>query len=250
MSDNMVERIGRFLTNYFRFMGFWPSGNRSIQYKLYTTSMLLVFFIFYTTFKCLYLPLLKSVSEATYLSFVCLTEITLLVKVLWLLHLNDIVRFNHEFLERFVASTPDEKRICDRNAQLFLRMSISYLALTNITSVLSFLVPLSADTPTLPFLAWYPVDWQHQRHIYWAVYLYQVTGMIIQCNTLVCIEVYVVYLMIVVSTYLEVLAHRLTLIGTVQNAAVERKMGQSKDREMLVASIRCHKYIHWYVFRL
>lgn len=211
--------------------------------------MLLIFFIFYTTFKCLYLPLLKSVSEATYLSFVCLTEITLIVKVLWLLYLNDIVRLNQEFLERFVAPTPYEKEIRDRNMQLFLKISISYLALTNTTSVLSFLVPLTADTPTLPFLAWYPVDWQHQRYIYWAVYLYQVIGMIIQCNTLICIEVYVVYLMIVVSTYLEVLAHRLARFGVLQNGADDQEMVQSNDREILVAAIRCHKYIHWYVFR-
>lgn len=245
----MVERIGRILTNYFKFIGFWPSGHRSIQYKLYTTSMLLIFFIFYTTFKCLYLPLLKSVSEATYLSFVCLTEITLIVKILWLLYINDIVRLNQKFLERFVATTPNEERICDRNMQLFRKISISYLVLTNATSVLSFLVPLTAHTPTLPFLAWYPVDWQHQRPIYWAVYLYQVIGMIIQCNTLVCIEMYVVYLMIVVSTYLKVLAHRLAHIGVVRNEAVDREVAQSNDREILVAAIRCHKYIHWYDFR-
>lgn len=246
-SASMVKRIGRFLTNYFELIGFWPSGNRSLRYKLYTVAVMLVFFIFYTTFKCLYLTELRNVSETTFFLFVCLTEITLIVKILWFLYQNDLVWLNQEYLERFETATPAEKRICDGNMQFFLKMSISYVVLTNTTSVLSFLVPLSVATPSLPFLAWYPLDWEHQPLFYWLVYLYQVIGMIIQCNTLVCIEMYVVYLMTVVSAYLKVLAHRLSRIGNIQNAAVEAKMMQSCDREMLVAAIECHNYIHRYV---
>lgn len=70
--------------------------------------------------------------------------------------------------------------------------------------------------------------------------------MIIQCNTLVCIEMYIVYLMMVVSTYLEVLAHRLARIGYHGTAAVEMKTCDANDRDMLVAAIQCHKYIHRY----
>lgn len=221
----------------------WPSGNRTIFYKLYTATVLLIFFVCYTTFKCLYLSEVKSVSETTYLSFVSLTEMTLFVKILLFLHQNDIVRSNQEYLEKFVAVTSDEKEICERNMMFFWKMAISYGVLTNLTSFLSFLVPLTASEPSLPFLAWYPVDWQHQRHIYWMVYWYQVIGMLIQCNTLVCIEMYVVYLMITVSTYLEVLGHRLTLIGIVQSA-------QEIDTNTFVAAIRCHKYIHRFDSRI
>lgn len=243
IADNMVKRIGRFLTHYFELIGFWPSENNSIQYKLYTIAVLLIFFIFYTTFKCLYLPHLKSVSEATVFSFVCLTEITLFVKILLFLYKNDIVRWNQEYMEEFVAMRSTEKTICQRDMRFFLKISISYVVLTNTTSLLSFLVPLTASKPTLPFIGWYPVDWEHQQSAYWIVYVYQVIGMIIQCNTLVSIEMYVVYLMMVVSMYLKVLALRLARIGSVQNATVERKMAISNDRDTLVAAIRCHKYI-------
>lgn len=237
----MVKRIGRFLTNYLELIGIWPSESPSLAYKLYRVTVLLIFFIFYTAFKCLYLMDLKSVREATFFLLVCLEELSLTVKVLGLLYQHDIAWLNQEFVEQFVATEPSEKQICVQNMRLFLRMAITYCVMTNITALLSFLVPLGATQPELPYLAWYPVDWQHDRHIYWLVYMYQVVGMLIQCNTLVCIEMYFVYLMTVVSTYLEVLAYRLERIADVRNVATT---------EVLVAVIQCHKYIHRYAFSL
>lgn len=209
----MIEKIGEHFVDYFKLLGFWLETKRLFSSKFHTITIFLIFFLIYTTFKCLYFTSLKDIRETTFFTFVCLSEVALVIKISIFLKRNESVRKNQIYLESFLLRSPEEQNICNNYMIEFKKIAFIYIILTNSTCILSFIVPLTLKEPTLCYLAWYPVDWQHDRRYYWMVYIYQMIGMIFQANTLICLELYTVYMLISTSTYLRVLDYRFRRIG-------------------------------------
>lgn len=229
----MIKNIGEHFVAFYKALGFWLVPKKSFPSRIYTVAMFLAFFLFYTTFKCSYFPMLKDLRETSFFTFVCLSEIALILKISTFLVRNESVRKNQSYLESFALYTPDEKRICASYMSQFKKIAFVYILLTNSTCILSFVVPLTIKEPTLCYLAWYPVDWQHERSYYWMVYIYQVVGMIFQANTVICLELYTVYMLIVTSAYLRVLDYRFRRIG----------FARGNSNQELIDGIKMHQWI-------
>lgn len=238
-----------FLTTSFYFVGLWPSESPSIFYTIFGYAFQSVFFLFYTSFKCLYFFTTTNMQEIVFCAFVSLTEVALFVKILNM-HFRTRVFQNHlKHIEAFSMENDDEVELLDGRLRILRKMLFAYIALVMVTGAFSYSVPFFSDETTLPYLAWYPVNWQTNNGIYWMVYAYQVTGMVIQSHILVCMEMYTVYIFVVLSTQFDIVSERLKKIGYggAQSGSIQTK-GDLKyidknSRGSLINCIRNHRDI-------
>lgn len=203
----------RYLTNFFYLVGLWPSENSTIFYTIYNILFQSIFGLIYTTFKCIYFFKTDNMQDRVFCAFVSLAEIGLFVKIVNLALRNETVQANLNKIHDFKLESIDEKNFFMSRMKIFRIMLIAYISLTSLTGVFSYLVPFFADEPILPYLAWYPLDWYHNKTHYWIVYFYQVIGMIIATNMFVFLEMYTVYLFLALSTQIDILNNRLKKIG-------------------------------------
>lgn len=202
-----------FIRLSFYWVGLWPSERPSLLYRCFANAFLAIFFLFYTSFKVIYAFTTTKMEEIVFCSFVSLTEVALCVKLLNMRYRMAIFQQHLNEMHAFKLESQEEVKLIDGRCRILTKMLFAYIGLVMVTGVFSYLVPFFLDEPTLPYLAWYPLDWYHSRPIYWTVYAYQVTGMIIQSHTLVCMEMYMVYLFVILSTQFDILSMRLKKIG-------------------------------------
>lgn len=209
----VVPAYENYFQQFFSIVGLWLPETQTTLYKLYIFLIQPVFFYAYTFFKCMYIFELKSVGEASILAFVCLTEIALILKMINFLFKNTFVRENHRLIKEFVFENDDECKVFSEKIRIFRYIFVAFWTLTAATGVFSYSIPFFEDESTFPYLAWYPWDWHHNRRTWWILYVYQVTGMLVQSNVLIGLELYCVYLLIVLSAYISILSTRLNNIG-------------------------------------
>lgn len=256
-NDKLVAPILR-LTKLLRFMGLWPSVASELSklsrfswlsYTMYTIIFQTVFTFAYVGFKCINFIYITDLTIVTRALFITLTELSLAIKIV-----NFYLRFNT--MKQFLQSVREIQLIDDAEEAIFMKrlaflkkIIVAFLITANMTGVFSYLSPVLVAEPMLPYPGWYPLDWMTSRRNYWIVYVYQVLGMFFQIQALVIIEVYFIYLMVVVSTQIELLSKRLHGIGN----SVKEQMGIEKDagnvlsnelaERTLIDCIKVHKKV-------
>lgn len=186
--------------------------------------------------------------EIVFCSFVSLTEVALFVKVLNMRYRTNIFQQHLNDLHNFKLETDEEMALIRERLSVLSKMLFAYIGLVMVTGAMSYSVPFFVDETVLPYLAWYPVDWYHNPEIYWFLYAYQVTGMVIQSHILVCMEMYTVYIFVLLSTQLDIINGRLRATGWQQRADDDlnkREMTRKGDKTAaaLVQCIRAHKIV-------
>lgn len=239
-----------FLTTSFYLVGLWPSEKSSIFYTIFGYVFQSIFFFFYTSFKCLYFFTTTEMQEIVFCAFVSLTEVALFVKNLNM-HFRSHVFQNHlKRIEAFEMENDTEAKLLDGRLKILRKMLFAYIGLVMVTGAFSYSVPFFTDDTSLPYLAWYPVNWQNNSRTYWMVYAYQIIGMVIQSHTLVCMEMYTVYIFVVLSTQYDILSERLKKIGNVKNNGDDCIDIQNNNKNIkqnttacLISCIRNHREI-------
>lgn len=218
--SELVRQI-RPLTHILYLMGLWPAPQATPPptpthlYTLYTICFQATFTFAYVLFKCINFLHITDLTIITRAMFITLTELSLAVKIINFYFrqrtLSDCLRC----VEQIQLNDESERSIFVGRLAFLRRIFWAFLVTANTTGVFSYLSPVlvTDGEPMLPYPGWYPLDWMHSRRAYWMVYGYQVVGMFCQIQALVIIEVYFIYLMVVVSAQVEVLARRLERIG-------------------------------------
>lgn len=152
-------------------------------------------------------------AEIVFCSFVSLTEVALFVKVLNMRYRTHVFQQHLNDLHNFKLENGAEMALIHGRLRILTKMLFAYIGLVMVTGAMSYSVPFFVDETILPYLAWYPIDWYHNSKIYWFLYAYQVAGMIIQSHTLVCMEMYMVYIFVLLSTQLDIINERLRANG-------------------------------------
>lgn len=245
--NSEITRYDTYFQRFFTLTGLWLPAQPSIIHKIYVLLIQIIFFNGYTAFKCMYVFELKTVGEASILTFVCLTEVALILKLFNFLAKNALVRENQRLIREFRFQNQTELEYFDAKLKTFRIISRAFFILTFATDFFSYIVPFFQNNePTLPYLSWYPWDWRHNRSTYWKIYAYQIIGMLVQSNTLVAMELYCVYFLMVLGAYLTILCNRLNAIGyDGENSGVEagaRKI-QDKNNHTLIECIKTHHFL-------
>lgn len=220
-SDKLLAPINR-LTRLLWYMGLWPSVLSDkpkpsciswMAYTLYTIVFHTIFTFAYVAFKCINFISITDLTIITRALFITLTELSLTVKIV-----NFYIRFST--MKRCLQTVREIQLIDDEEEAIFVtrlgflnKIILAFLITANMTGLFSYLSPVLVSEPMLPYPGWYPLDWMNSHRDYWIVYAYQVLGMFFQIQTLVILEIYFIYLMVIVSTQMELLARRLNRIG-------------------------------------
>lgn len=243
----------RRLIHFLRLAGLWPSASHRCTfalYAIYTFLFQITFTFAYDFFKCFNFLLITDLSTITRAMFICFTELSLSVKIV-----NFYCRFGTlQNCLNTVQSTirierPSEARLFNEKFSFLSKIITWYLISANMAGVFSYTSPLLVgDSAVLPYPGWYPLDWEHNDIEYWLVYAYQVAGMFFQIQTLVIIEVYFIYLMVAISTQLDIIGHRMERIGwfdDVEKNNRTQEVGQVdvEAEAALIDCIRVHSEI-------
>lgn len=233
------------LTQFLHIMGLWPkpaavNSQRCgdwLPYTVYAIAFQLVFTLAYDGFKCINFLHMTDLGEITRAMFICLTELSLAVKIAnFRLRMATVQAFLTD-IEHGVRPRDAHETAIMMGALAFLRSVIVWFLVTaNTTGVFSYLSPVLVAEPMLPYPGWYPLlDWEHSRRDYWLLWTYQVLGMFFQIQALVIIEVFFIYLMVLASAQLDVLGSRIERIGPeVSAATMERELVECMRAHALV----------------
>lgn len=215
-SEKIVLPIRR-LSSILYWMGLWPSHHTStsswLLYTIYTLVFQATFTFAYVLFKCINFVYMTDLAIITRAMFITLTELSLVIKIVNFYARHRTMQGCLSILEKIELKNTTEDTIASGRISFIQKIFWAFLLTANTTGVFSYLSPVLVDETMLPYPGWYPLDWMHDRRDYWLVYIYQVLGMFFQIQALVVIEVYFIYLMVVVSVQLEVLANRMERIG-------------------------------------
>lgn len=182
--------------------------------------------------------------------FICFTELSLSVKIVnFYCRIGTIQNCLTTVQSAVRIERPCEARLFSEKFSVLSKIITWYLISANMAGVFSYTSPLLvSDSSVLPYPGWYPLDWEHNAVEYWLVYAYQVAGMFFQIQTLVIIEVFFIYLMVAISTQLDIIGQRMERIGwndDIQKNSRTREVGQvDLDAETaLIDCIRNHREI-------
>lgn len=214
------------LTRVLHIVGLWPSRGAAFGYTAYAIAFQLIFTVAYDAFKCASFRHQTDLSVITRAMFICLTELSLAVKIanFWL-HMDAMQRLFVEIEHGIVARDEHERQTYDGALRFLGNVITWFLVTANTTGLFSYVGPVLVAEPMLPYPGWYPgLDWQRSQRDYWLVWSYQVMGMFFQIQMLVIIEVFFIYLMVIASAQLQVLGGRIEQIGRQWTTTAERDL--------------------------
>lgn len=190
--------------------GLWPNkwtGWKLRAYNFY--SIFMVFFLFvYDLAFCIYIIFLKDINEVTYSLCMTLTVVALFGKVVnFKINVNGIQNLL-SLVDKFQLESLNEAAFVTKKLSPFNKLLVTYFFLANMASVSSYVGAILSGKVRLPFLAWYPFDWETNNFIYVPLFLYQAFGMTIQSNLNVTMDLFSGYLMYIGSVKFEILGRR------------------------------------------
>lgn len=173
--------------------------------------------------------------------FICFTELSLSVKIVnFYCRIGTIQNCLNTVQSVVRIERPSEARLFTEKFSVLSKIITWYLISANMAGVFSYTSPLLvSDSSVLPYPGWYPLDWEHNEIEYWLVYAYQVAGMFFQIQTLVIIEVYFIYLMMAISTQLDIIGQRMERIGWIDDAEKRTQEDGQVDVDAETALIGC-----------
>ncbi|XP_037035068.1 odorant receptor 94b-like [Bradysia coprophila] len=112
---------------------------------------------------------------------------------------------------KFINSV--EMELYQRRQLLFTRILNFQLLMAGLSVFFSCVSPYFLSEPSLPYPGWYPIDWRNDTTSYFVVFIYQFIGIIFVSHSIILMEAYAMYLMIVAGSHLDILANRLETLG-------------------------------------
>lgn len=211
-----LSSVTRVIIFSLRVFGLWQParGSWTTLYAFYGIAFCTTFSGIYTLFMCINLFFIPDLHELTDASYMTLTELALLVKIVNFYILNRNMQALYVTMKAFTLENDEEREFVALRVNFFFRITIFYYSLSNGAALLTEISSaLSADWK-LPYNGWYPyLDWRHKSKDYWIAFTYQCLGMTSTCNMNVTIDTFAIFFMYMISVQMEVLGKRLSAMG-------------------------------------
>lgn len=166
----------------------------------------------YTGFMVVGLLFISDVNQITLSICVTFTCVAYVAKILNFYWHNAGMKMCLNSVRDFVLENEHEEEFLQDRMKPFQKLALFYYILPNVCGITAYLKPLFAVKTELPFLGWYPLDWETNALNYWIIYVYQIAGIFIEINLNVTMELFPSYLMHMLSTQMEILGMRLERI--------------------------------------
>ena len=241
--------ISRILVFFFFIFGlWWPKKRLATLYQVFGLIFQTVFSFLYTMFMLINLVMLTDMNKLANSMYMPLTELALFFKIANFFYRNRLMQGLLQTVNEFVLESDDEIELVKRKITGFFRVLIYYFICVNWAGLNADVSALAAKDPQLPFPAWYPVDWSHNRRDYWIAFTYQAIGMIISSNLNITIELFPIFMLFIISVKIDILGMRLQKLGLMQNkamASVASKPNKDEDHSLslLKDAIKTHQDI-------
>lgn len=184
-----------------------------IGYKIYSAMIFPLFQFAYTSFMIVNLFIMDNTKNVIEGTFMCFLEIIAFNNVVNLVRKRAQVRQEIERIESFQLQHEDEERLFHSRLRLFKRVTILYCLMCNAACLGMEIGGIYTTTSEMIYYAWYPVNWQNNRLLYWALIFYQTFGMHFTCFSSTINQMYSAFFLVVISTQLEVICRRIEKIG-------------------------------------
>lgn len=201
--------ISKILVFHFKVLGLWSPEKFSIIYLIYSTLLYVIFSLIYVFCMCVNFLFVTNVEETTHSLYMTLTCVALLFKSINFLWFNRDMQDNLKIVNTFELKNDNEIAFVKQRLRFFRNVWLAYYLMINTTGLAGYVSALFTLPRQLPFRAWYPFDWRHDEKLYWAVYTYQVVGMVAQANLNIVIELFPGYLLYMASLKMQILSSRL-----------------------------------------
>ncbi|KAG4074200.1 hypothetical protein HA402_015503 [Bradysia odoriphaga] len=144
----------------------------------------------------------------------------------------------------FQLLDPEEKDFANNQLRIFFIFTVSYALICNLTITFVSWHVMWLKEPELPFVGWYPFDWEHNNRDFWIVQSIQFYGMFYAVNVNIACELFPCYFLTVIGCQLELLGMRLQKL----NAEFSEK--NRKSSAMIEKLIDSHVRTHYYIINL
>lgn len=228
IGESTISKITVF---HLKLLGLWPPENSSLFYSVYSSLLYVIFSIIYVFCMLMNLLFIRDPKEIIHSLYMTLTCVALLFKTLNFLWYRRDMQNNLKTVYNFELENDAEVSIVSQRSQLYRNFLAIYYFMINGTCIAAFIDAIYRDPWQLPFRAWYPIDWRHDRQKYWIAYTYQSLGMVVQANLNISIEIFPGYLMYMTQTKIDILSMRL------------QRQGECKPTGYLVKLIKLHQNI-------
>ncbi|KAG4073266.1 hypothetical protein HA402_008612 [Bradysia odoriphaga] len=249
VGDSSLSKV---LVFYFFICGLWstfePNTIASALYYILSFTMHFTLSFCYTGFMVVGLLFISDVNQITLsicVTFTCVAYVAKIFNFYW--H-NAGMKSCLKRVNSFVLENDNEAQYMQNRMKLLQNIALFYYILPNICGVTAYLKPKFATETELPFLGWYPLQWENDSMDYWITYAYQVIGIFIEINLNVTMELFPSYLMHMLSIQMEILGMRLegmsTFIcdidGLAKNISIKNE-GQQSIVEKMVNYLKLHQ---------
>lgn len=212
------SKLTKVLVFCFFICGLWskfqPNTMASTLYYIVSYSMHFTLSFCYTGFMVVGLMFISDVNQITLSICVTFTCVAYVAKILNFYWHNAGMKTCLKRVNDFVLDNENELQFLQNRMKPFRKLSLFYYIIPNVCGITAYLKPIFATKTELPFLGWYPLDWENNSMDYWIMYVYQVVGILIEINLNVTMELFPSYLMYMVSIQMEILGMRLEGMST------------------------------------
>lgn len=240
--------ISRLVVWVYYLFGQWPNDNPSLLYHIYSFILHFVFVFLYLICMLINLIFITDVNDTTHSLYVTLTELAFFLKVMNFFYFNRGMKECMSTVTDFDLKSAEEFQWIQKRMHYFNWLTYAYYIIPNICAITASMRPLFIEQRDIPFRGWYPLDWENNDSSYALVYAYQVIGIMIEVNLNVTLDVYPNYLMHMISIQMEILGKRLTLLGSLSDNKVIRRIDPSDAYQMkgstdLIDCVKTHQKI-------
>ncbi len=244
--DKKLTKLIFFILNKF---GLWQNSKSTASfmlYNLYSYAIHLIFSLTYLIFMVLNFITIDSISNATNALFPTLTVVAYCLKVVnFYFNANGMQKIYDDTM-KFQFINDNEIHLTNEKLRFLYKVSVCFMATAHLTIILAFIrVLFINDPPELPLPCWYPIDWQHVRCYYWIAYAYQMIGAFLILNVNATLDLYSIYVMVIVCKQMEILGNRLANISLCYDTRRKLINADASEHERidgeLVGCIKVHQ---------
>lgn len=193
-----------------------------------------------------FIPDMKELTDASYMS---LTELSLLIKVIYFFVQNRKLQALFNEIYEFDLENAGEKEFVKQRLSVFFKIMIFYYLVSNGGVFITEIGSALAEEIKLPYSGWYPyLDWRNNPRDYWIVFGYQCLGMSSTCNMNVTVDTFACFFMYTISVEMDLLGQRMANMGYTNNDAVGRNKPEFRkdshkmeDVRRLIVYIKIHQ---------
>lgn len=195
----------------------------------------------------LFLWHLEDYRQLSYGLYMTLSQACGLVKFVCFYWRNSEFRNFIDRINDFIVNDDFERELIARRSRFFSRVTAFYFIVVAVAIHATEAMTIFSKQQQLPFSARYPMlDWQHSARDYWIAVVYQYIGVFSGCLFVLCIELYLNFLIFAVGIQLEIIGHRVRAIGYTDKDTPDRKKTKSAQQlefeqiQRLIACIELH----------